>query len=98
MAGGQRPDPRGSRYARLGTRQEVSAKATWEDANADDLWRTVYQVTNSGDAIMFSRTRDGGAVVLTVLSGDDRQKAYATGEEEVASLLADVRAACEADS
>jgi len=98
MAGRSLSGPRGSRYANLGTRNQSAPKASWEEANAEDLWRTIYQVTNSGDALMFGLTRDGGAVVLTVLSGDDRTKAYATGEEEIANLLADVRAAVELDS
>lgn len=82
-----------SRYARLGDAPRAQVKATWEDADADQLWRAIYEVTNTGDALMFSLTRDGGAVVLTVLAGDERVRQYATGEEEIAKLLTLVREA-----
>lgn len=98
MASRSQSGPTGSRYARLGTRSAPVARASWEDAEAETLWRTIQAVTDAGDAIMFGRTRDGGAVVLTLLSGDVREKAYATGPEEVASLLAEVLSAAEADS
>lgn len=86
--------PRGartSRYSTLSGNKASSPKASWEDASAEDLWRTIYMVVNLGDAIMFSRTRDGGAVVLTLLSGDDRDRAYASSEEEIAEALRAIR-------
>lgn len=97
MAVGKSNDPRANRYSRVGSRKSQAPKATWEDAEADTLWRAIDEVTRRGDALMFSLTRDGGAVVLTVMSGDDRIKSYATGPEEIAALLADVRAAAEED-
>jgi hypothetical protein len=71
--------------------------ATWEEADAETLWRAIAAVTDAGDAIMFGRTRDEGAVVLTLLSGDERIRQYATGVEEIAELLRAVRESVEAD-
>ena len=88
----------GGRYNRVGVAKSTQPKATWEDATPDDLWRTVLAVVGCGDAIMFGRTQDGGAVVVTILSGTERIKEYATGEDEVKSLLADIRASAEDDA
>lgn len=41
---------------------------------------------------MFGKTRDGGAVVVIIMSNDDRLKYYATGAEEIATLLHEIRA------
>lgn len=95
MAVGKSNDPRASRYSRVGAAKPEAAKASWEDADQETLWRTIQEVTAQGDAIMFGLTRDGGAVVLTVLSGDERVKQYATGEEEIAALLRLVREAAQ---
>lgn len=69
--------------------------ATWEDAEPDDLWKTIIAVTNAGDALTLAKTRDGGAVALTVMDGDNRLKHYATGAEELRVLLAEIRAIAE---
>lgn len=98
MAGKQPSGPTSSRYARLASASPRKDAATWEEADADELWRTIYEVTGAGDALMFGRTRDGGAVTLVVLSGDERVRQYATGAEEISELLKRVRAAVEADS
>lgn len=98
MANKQSIGPTGSRYARLGPDKPRKVVATWEDSDAQDLWRTICEVTAAGDALMFGRTRDEGAVVLTVLSGDERVRQYATGSEEISELLRLVRESVEADS
>lgn len=91
-----KPDAnRSGRYRRVSVAKPIADKATWEDATPDDLWKTVLAVTNAGDYIAFSKTRDGGAVVVTVKSEDGDLKEYATGEEEVRSLLALIRASAE---
>jgi len=98
LANKQPSQPAGSRYARLANDSPRKDAASWEDADAQELWRTVCEATSAGDALMFGRTRDGGALVLTVLSGDERVRNYATGAEEVSALLARIREAVEADS
>jgi hypothetical protein len=97
VAGGK-PDSIGAhRYDRVARNSARKVVASWEDADQETLWRTIQEVTNQGDAVMFSKTRDEGAVVLTVLSGDDRIRQYATGAEEIAELLRIVREAAQAD-
>jgi len=98
VAGKQPVGPTGSRYARLANASPRKNAASWEDADAQELWRTLCEVSSAGDALMFGRTRDGGALVVTVLSGDERVQNYATGPEEVSALLARIREAVEADS
>lgn len=98
MAGKQPSGPSGSRYARMASDSPRKDAASWEEAEAQDLWRTVCEVTSAGDALMFGRTRDGGALVLTVLSGEERVRNYASNAEEIADLLKRLREAVEADT
>lgn len=97
MAGKQPGGPGGSRYARMASDSPRKDAASWEDADAEELWRTICEVTSAGDALMFGRTRDGGAVTVVVLSGDERVRNYATGAEEIADVLKRLREAVEAD-
>lgn len=96
MAVGKSARSASSRYASLGGDKPSAEKATWEDAEAESLWRTIVAVTDAGDAVTLGRTRDGGAVSLVILSGDDRIREYAHGAEEIEALLARVRVALEA--
>jgi hypothetical protein len=89
--------PGAGRYDRVASSASHKAVATWEEADPDTVWRTICEVTEAGDALTFSRTRDGGAVTLTVLSGDQRVRQYATGAEEIAELLQLVREAAQPD-
>jgi hypothetical protein len=41
---------------------------------------------------MFSRTRDGGALLITILSGDERIKLYGSTAGEVEAHLAGIAA------
>jgi len=97
VAGGKSNGAGAGRYDRVAHSKGRKVIATWEEAEAETLWRTIYEVTNNGDAIMFGRTRDEGAVVLTVLAGDERIRQYATGPEEIAELLQVVREAAQPD-
>jgi len=82
---------RNGKYSRISGAKPRADKATWEDADPDTLWKAITEVTNAGDYIGFGKTRDGGAVVVTVKSEDDSIKEYATGEAEIASLLKLIR-------
>lgn len=44
----------------------------------------------SGRAIMFARTRDGGAWAIQVLDGDQRFKEYASDQAELNDLFANL--------
>jgi hypothetical protein len=41
------------------------------------------EVLQSGCAIMFGHTRDGGALVVTVLDGEQRHRTYCTSSQEL---------------
>ncbi len=96
MAVGKSGGHSASRYHLVGGSEQSHAQATWEDAEPDDLWRTVTAIVNAGDAVTLGRTRDGGALSLTILSGDERIRRYARGDVEVKELLAEIRASLEA--
>ena len=85
-----------TRYASLSSGQSLVDKASWEDADQEELWRAIVAITDAGDAVTLGRTRDGGALSLTILSGDDRVRLYAHGADETAELLSKVRVALEA--
>jgi len=65
--------------------------ASWEDADQEELWRTITEIVNAGDAVTLGRTRDGGALSLVILSGDERIRRYARGADELAALLKEIR-------
>jgi hypothetical protein len=50
------------------------------------LLGAISKVVDAGDAVIVGSTRDGGAVCITVLSGDDREKLYASSEEELGRI------------
>jgi len=52
---------------------------------------TVDAVTASGDGITFSRTRDGGALCVAVLTGGLVRKWYCTDADQLLELLEDLR-------
>lgn len=50
-------------------------------------------VLNAGDGIILSRTRDGGAICVQLLSGDQRHKVYAGEQIELDQIFGDLFAA-----
>jgi hypothetical protein len=48
-------------------------------------------VVESGCALMFSATRDKGAIVLTLLNGDARNRVYPANAAELVAALTDLR-------
>lgn len=96
MAVGKSGGNSGSRYGSLSRDTPMADQATWEDASAEDLWRTIIAVTNAGDGLTLSKTRDGGALSLVILTGDDRIRKYCRGEEDTANVLREIRASLEA--
>lgn len=47
-------------------------------------------VLADGGALMFSRTRDGGAICLYLMQGDSRIKVYASDAQELGQALQDL--------
>lgn len=64
------------RFGELGNKGERGRQFPADDVDPLGLAAAVAAVIGSGDAIMFGRTRDGGCMVITILSGDDRRKFY----------------------
>jgi hypothetical protein len=51
------------------------------------------KVLAEGAAVMVGRTRDGGALVLTVLDGDQRHRTYCSSTAELEAALESLEAA-----
>jgi hypothetical protein len=62
-------------------------KPTWEEADKALLLQAIVEITSDGDAILLGSTRDGGSLVLTICSGDERIKFYMRTPEEIDSQL-----------
>lgn len=98
MALGKSSGGGADRYSRLGSGKPQADQASWEDATPDALWRAVIAVTNAGDGITLSKTKDGGALAVTLLHGGQRIPHYPRGEEAIEQLLLTIRAAAEEDN
>lgn len=61
---------------------------SWAAAGTDSLRSMVAAVTDSGNAVMFSRTLDGTALVLSVFSGNQKSKEYITEQGDIPALFA----------
>lgn len=61
---------------------------SWSAAGESSLKATVAAITDSGNAVMFSRTMDGSALVLSIFSGDIKSKEYVTEVGDIPPLLA----------
>lgn len=75
--------------ARLAARKKQQSRygITWQDAHDAKLSQAISSVVDTGSLISFSRTSDGGALVLTILDGTDKTPYYVTTGEEVDELL-----------
>lgn len=52
-----------------------------------DLARLLDSLARAGCAIMVSHTRDGGAVVFTILDGDERHRTYCSNDHELQAAI-----------
>lgn len=55
--------------------------------DATDIARLLDAVCRSGCALMVGHTRDGGAVVFTVLDGDMRHRTYCSNDHELQGAI-----------
>lgn len=60
---------------------------SFRDADPRLLAAAIAGAVDCGDALILGRTRDGGAVVITVLSGTDSHKFYAGNQGELEDNL-----------
>jgi hypothetical protein len=63
----------------------VTAQISFTDIS--DIAQVLDVVIAAGCAIMLGRTRDGGALVLTILDGDDRYRTYCANNTELQSAI-----------
>lgn len=52
-------------------------------AKVEELGPLLDAITSQGDALMFARTSDGGAICITLLREKARDKAYASNQDEL---------------
>lgn len=64
------------------TQKKAEVEADWSKVDMPTLFGAIVAITNAGGALLLGKTRDGGALVITVCEGDERAKFYATTREE----------------
>lgn len=77
---------RWTQYNRPGT----TGAPSWAEVDDLAMCQLVAEVTQDGDAVIFGVTRDGGALALTICSGDERGKYYAKTGTEMAAQIRDI--------
>jgi hypothetical protein len=73
-----RPNPFGNNKS-VGHAPELAGTAT--------AALVIDEVLAAGCAIMFGHTRDGGALVCTVLDGEQRHRSYCSNEQELDAMM-----------
>jgi len=69
------------------TQAKAKGDASWAKVDISSVFAALVAVTNAGNAILFSKTRDGGALVITLCEGDERAKFYSSTKEECEEQL-----------
>lgn len=69
------------RYSGTATKRRTSQSIGWDECDAVAIAALVAAVTNAGDAVLFSRTSDGGALSLTIMTDGDKHREYFTDPE-----------------
>jgi hypothetical protein len=83
---GSKPKGYRSAYNRLTRKDPVR----WGDVDAVTILDALDACQSAGDALLLGATRDGGALVITVCSGDERFKYYPTSILEAETTLVDI--------
>lgn len=68
--------------------KSASRSISWSSGPSDALRACIGSLTDSGNAVLFARTPDGGALVFKVYAGNVQTKEYVTEVGDIASLLA----------
>lgn len=66
---------------------EGSAAEFVEAVNVELLRDAIARIVGAGDALMFSATSDGGALVMLVMEGGDKRKVYITSDTKLHDVL-----------
>jgi len=64
------------------------ATLSWQSAGTESLKELIARITDSGNAVMFSKTIDGSALSLTIFSGNTKSKEYVTEVGDIVPLFA----------
>lgn len=80
------PGAKNGRYGHLSTKA-TEVKTWWNDADESAIGDCVKKVLDAGDAILFGRTRDGGAVRIILMSGDEKASEYVTSAEQLTTYV-----------
>ena len=59
-------------------------------------WGLICELIDAGHAIAIARTRDGGAISVTVYVGEERLRSYAHSESELEELFEGLRSVAKA--
>lgn len=69
------------------TSRRKSTQVHWGDVSPNSVLEALSVVTDSGDALLFSRSRDGSILGVTLCTGEDRNKIFARTAEEMEAEL-----------
>lgn len=69
---------------------EPRSHSIFESVTPERLVNLIETVTREGDLISFSRTMDGGAVCVSVLSGTEAEKWYASSTDDLEANMGDI--------
>jgi uncharacterized protein YfaP (DUF2135 family) len=64
----------------------------WDECDAAEVLHFISTIAENGDAVTLTKTSDGGALSITVLTGRDRLKGYANGADVLLERLRDMLA------
>jgi hypothetical protein len=81
--------PKPSRWADV-TEPHPTTRVKWEQVTGSLIWELIAVATAEGDAVMLGASRDGGTLVLTVMSGNERPKFYATTAQAMDAHLTNI--------
>ena len=73
-------------YAALSS-ASVDRSVSYGQIDGNTLRECVVRVTERGDAILFGRTSDGGALSIQVLTGGKAEKFYVSDASELMELI-----------
>jgi len=82
-------NPAVSKYAAM-AEGNGAGEVSWQEVSGPAIKQAIAAATEDGCALIFSKTSDGGALSLTILSGPDRIKKYGKSAGLMESVLAEL--------
>lgn len=75
----------------FGSPASSQGKATWTEAHPNKVRAIVDVVTDLGGAVMFGKSRDGGALSVTVFMDGDKRTIWIGGDDDLEERLDYIR-------